>query len=449
MRLAVSIGVPALQDTPIAISALDTSSMGTSGIRNARDIPTFTPNLAVTNKEVSMADENAARGPLSGIRVVDLTSMVFGPYCTQIMCDMGADVIKIEPPGGDDTRYISVGPAPGLGGVFVNVNRGKRSVVLNLRENFAREALRELISTADVFIHSMRGKAIARLGFAYEDVKKIKPDIVYTNCYGYSRRGPDADLPAYDDTIQAECGLPYVQQLMTGSPDFVATIMADKVAGLTALYATMMALFHRERTGEGQEVEVGMFETMASFMLVEHANGKLFDPPLGPAHYHRVVARNRKPYKTRDGYIAALVYNDKHWNAFVEALKPEWNSEDFSSLEKRARQIDRVYGLLGETFATRTTQEWLDLLRELHIPAAPLRTTDELFENEHLNAIGFFETVDSRYGPIRFPGVPTWFSGTPARVAGPTPELGEHTQEVLKELGLTELSGLPEAGGAK
>jgi len=384
-----------------------------------------------------MAENANATGPLAGIRVVDLTSMVFGPYGTQIMADMGADVIKVETPDGDNTRYINAGPAPGLGGVFVNVNRGKRSVVLDLKSDAGKEALRRLIATADVFIHSMRGKAITRLGFDYEAVKAIKPDIVYTNCYGYSRRGPDADKPAYDDTIQAECGLPYVQQLMTGKPDFVATIMADKVAGLTGLYATMMALFHRERTGEGQEVEVGMFETMASFMLVEHASGMLFDPPLGPAHYHRVVARNRKPYKTRDGYNAALVYNDKHWRAFVDAVKPEWATPDLDKLENRAKQIERVYGLLGETFATRTTQEWLDLLEELHVPAAPLRTTDELFENEHLNAIGFFETVESSYGPIRYPGVPTWFSKTPGKVAGPTPALGEHTQEVLDELGFT------------
>ncbi|MCB2059095.1 MAG: CoA transferase, partial [Novosphingobium sp.] len=203
----------------------------------------------------------------------------------------------------------------------------------------------------------------------------------------------------------------------------------------------MMALFHRERTGEGQEVEVGMFETMASFMLTEHASGMLFDPPLGPAHYHRAVARNRKPYKTKDGYVAALVYNDKHWNAFVDAVKPAWATEEFSTLANRAKQIDRVYGLLAETFAERTTQEWLDLLEELHVPAARLRTTDELFENEHLNAIGFFETVESRHGPIRFPGVPTWFSQTPGRVSGPTAELGEHTEEVLEELGLTIPSG--------
>ncbi len=377
-------------------------------------------------------------GPLSGIRVVDLTSMVFGPYATQIMADMGADVIKVETPAGDNTRFINAGPAPGLGGVFVNVNRGKRSVVLDLKSDAGKEALRRLIAGADLFIHSMRGKAIAKLGFDYAAVKAIKPDIVYTNCYGYSRRGPDADKPAYDDTIQAECGIPHLQQLMTGHPDFMATIIADKVAGLTGLYATMMALFHRERTGEGQEVEVGMFETMASFMLVEHASGQLFQPPLGPAHYHRVVSRNRKPYATKDGYVAALVYNDKHWKAFVEAVQPTWASPELDRLEDRAKQIDYVYGLLGETFATRTTQEWLDLLESLNIPAAPLRTTDELFDNEHLNAIGFFEQVETPQGPVRFPGVPTWFSNTPGKVAGPCPTLGEHTGEVLAELGLNE-----------
>jgi crotonobetainyl-CoA:carnitine CoA-transferase CaiB-like acyl-CoA transferase len=387
-----------------------------------------------------MTDGAKAKGPLAGVRVVDLTAMVFGPYCTQIMGDMGADVIKIEPPAGDNTRYINAGPTPDLAGVFVNVNRGKRSVVLDLTQAGDKAALRSLIETADVFIHSMRGKAITKLGFDYAAVAAIKPDIVYTNCYGYSRRGPDGDKPAYDDTIQAECGLPHLQQLMTGKPDFVATIIADKVAGLTALYATMMALFHHAKTGEGQEVEVGMFETMASFMLVEHASGKLFEPPLGPANYHRVVARNRKPYQTKDGYVAALVYNDKHWNAFVDAVKPAWAGPDLATLAQRARRIDEVYGLLGTTFLEKTTQEWLDLLRELHIPASPLRTTDELFDNEHLNAIGFFETVEAPEGSIRFPGIPTWFSRTPGAVAGPTPRLGAHTQEVLAEIGLAPIA---------
>jgi crotonobetainyl-CoA:carnitine CoA-transferase CaiB-like acyl-CoA transferase len=387
-----------------------------------------------------MAEKLKHNGPLAGIRVVDLTSMVFGPYATQIMADMGADVIKVEPPSGDDTRNISRGPVPGMSGVFVNVNRGKRSVVLDIKSAQGKEALTRLIAGADVFIHSMRAKAIARLGFDYDAVSAIKPDIIYTNCYGYSRRGPDADKPAYDDTIQAECGIPHVQRLMTGEPGFVATIMADKVAGLTALYATTMALFHRERTGEGQEVEIGMFETMASFMLVEHANGALFSPPLGPAHYHRAADPSRKPYKTKDGHIAALIYNDKHWRLFVDAVQPGWVTPDMATLAQRAQQIGHVYGQLAGTFLTRTTQEWMTLLTELGIPAAPLRTTDELLDNPHLNAIGFFETVESAQGPVRFPGVPTWFSQTPGKVAGPTPLVGEHTQEVLTEIGMVGTS---------
>jgi crotonobetainyl-CoA:carnitine CoA-transferase CaiB-like acyl-CoA transferase len=381
-----------------------------------------------------MGSPSKGTGPLAGVKVVDLTAMVMGPYCTQIMADMGADVIKVEPPEGDNTRNISVGPAPGMAGVFVNVNRGKRSIVLDLRSDAGKATLRALIEQADVFIHSMRAKAIAKLGFGYQDVAAINPGIVYTNCYGYGRRGPDRDLTAYDDTIQAECGLPAVQKMLTGEASFVGTIVADKVAGMTALYATMMALFHRERTGEGQEVEVSMFETMAAFMLVEHANGAMFTPPLGPAVYPRTVAPNRKPYRTKDSYIAALVYNDKQWSAFMEAVKPAWASDAFVTLKQRAQQIDKVYSLLAETFAERTTQEWLDLLRSLDIPAAPLRTPEELFSNPHLNAVGLFETVQTQHGPVRFPGVPTWFSRTPGKVAGPAPTLGENTQEVLEEL---------------
>jgi crotonobetainyl-CoA:carnitine CoA-transferase CaiB-like acyl-CoA transferase len=383
--------------------------------------------------------EVKGKGPLAGVRVVDLTAMVMGPYCTQIMADMGADVIKVEPPEGDNTRYISVGPVKGMSGVFVNVNRGKRSVVLDLRADADKAALRELIARADVFIHSMRAKAIAKLGFSYEEVAALNPAIIYTNCYGYGRRGPDKDLTAYDDTIQAECGLPAIQQMLTGEANYVGTIMADKITGLTALYATVMALFHRERTGEGQEVEVSMFETMASFMLVEHANGAMFSPPLGPAIYPRAVAPNRKPYKTSDGHIAALIYNDKQWSAFVGAVQPPWASDPaFATLELRARKIDTVYALIAGTLAQRTTQEWLDLFRGLDIPAAPLRTPAELFNNPHLNAVGMFETVDTPLGPVRFPGVPTWFSRTPGRVAGGAPQLGANTREVLGELGLLD-----------
>jgi crotonobetainyl-CoA:carnitine CoA-transferase CaiB-like acyl-CoA transferase len=373
-------------------------------------------------------------GPLAGLRVVDLTGMVMGPYCTQIMADMGAEVIKVEPPAGDNTRYISVGPEPGMSGVFANVNRGKRSLVLDLRTEEDKSVLRELIVQSDVFIHSMRASAIRALSFSYDDVVALNTSIIYTNCYGYGRGGPDSGLTAYDDTIQAECGLPYVQEQLTGEAGYVGTIIADKVAGLTALYATTMALYHRERTGEGQEVEVAMFETMAAFMLVEHAGGAMFDPPLAPAGYPRAVSPNRKPYRTKDGHISALVYNDKQWAAFIDAVDPPWAGEQYSTLEQRARQIDTVYGLLAETFAERTTQEWLDLFRSRDIPAAPVRTLDELFDNPHLEAVGFFEEVDSPNGPVRFPGPPTWFSRTPGRVAGPAPRLGAHNDDVRDEL---------------
>ncbi|MCL2584452.1 MAG: CoA transferase [Streptosporangiales bacterium] len=373
-------------------------------------------------------------GPLSGVRVTDLTATFMGPYCTQILADMGADVIKIEPPAGDTTRYVSVGPEPAMAGVFVNVNRGKRSAVLDLRTAGDKQALRRIAERTDVFIHSMRAQAIGRLGFGYDDVAALNPSVVYVNCYGFGRRGTDAGRVAYDDIIQAESGMVAAQEQLTGEASYSATIMADKISGLTAVYATVMALFHRERTGEGQEVEVPMFETMASFMLAEHANGALFTPPLGPAAYPRPVAPNRKPYRTKDGYISALVYSDKQWAAFTGAVRPSWDSPEFATLELRSRQIDRVYGLLGETFATRTTGEWLDLLRPLDIPCAPVRSLDELFDSEHLNSAGFFETVEAPYGPVRFPGPPAWFSRTPGRVAGPAPRLGEHTSQVRDEI---------------
>jgi crotonobetainyl-CoA:carnitine CoA-transferase CaiB-like acyl-CoA transferase len=377
-------------------------------------------------------------GPLSGIRVLDLTSMVMGPYCTQIMSDMGAEVVKVEAPGGDNTRGISVGPAPGMAGVFANVNRGKRSAVLDLRTEPDREALRALVRRSDVFIHSMRARAIDRLGFGYRDVAALNPGIVYTNCYGYARGGPASDRTAYDDTIQAECGIPDVQRRLTGEAGYVGTILADKVAGLTAVYATTAALLHRERTGEGQEVEVPMFETMASFMLVEHANGAMFDPPLGDAGYPRALAPHRHPYRTSDGYVSALVYNDKQWSAFTGAVRPEWDGPEYATLPQRSARIDTVYRLLGETFLTRSTADWLELLRSLEIPCAPVNTLDELFDDPQLNAVGFFEQVESPHGKLRMPGSPVRFSRTPVRIAGPPPALGEHSAEVRAEAGAGE-----------
>ena len=269
------------------------------------------------NDNFARADDLSRKGPLAGIRVLDLTATLMGPYCTQILADMGADVIKVESPYGDTTRYLPDGRKPGMSGMFVNLNRGKRSIVLDLKSEGGREILAALTRKCDVFVHSMRFEAVKRLQLSYDDVKQISADVVYANLYGYSRQGPYAEWPAYDDTIQGISGLAMLQAEVMGEPRYVPTVMADKVAGLTAAYAVVMALFHRERTGEGQEIEIGMFETMVSFLLVEHIGGSLFDPPIADPTYRRAVTPHRRPYKTADGYVSVLIYNDKQWARFV------------------------------------------------------------------------------------------------------------------------------------
>ena len=383
------------------------------------------------------------KGPLKGVRVIDLTSVLMGPYATQIFADLGADVIKVESPEGDTTRYLPPGPQGNRGAMFMNVNRGKRSIVLNLKHPDGRAALLKLVEGADVFIHSMRAQAMARLGLDYPAVKAANPAIIYANLYGFSRRGPYADYPAYDDIVQAASGIVSLQaSLSNGEPTYLATVVADKVAGLTATYAVTAALYAREKTGLGQEIEVPMFETLASFAMVEHLCGALFEPAIGKAEYPRATSPHRRPYKTRDGYIAVMIYNDKHWRAFFDAINnPDWSRDPmFASMRSRTENITTVLGKLSDTLATRTTDEWMTVLKAAQCPAMPIASMDDLLTDPHLEAVGFWDRRETEDGAIRMPGIPVDFSETPGAIGEAGPHLGAHGADVLREAGFSDVA---------
>ncbi|MFS0736160.1 CoA transferase [Sphingomonas sp. 1P06PA] len=378
------------------------------------------------------------QGPLAGVHVLDLTSVLMGPYATQIFADLGADVIKIESPDGDTTRYLPPGNEADRGGMFLNVNRGKRSLVLDLKQPAAVQALLKLAESADVFIHSMRARAIAKLGLDYAALKAANPKIIYANLYGFARSGPYRDYPAYDDIVQAASGLVDLQaRLSKGEPTYLATVVADKVAGLTGAYAVMAALFARERTGIGQEIEVPMYETLVSFTMIEHLCGSLFAPPLGPPEYPRVTATSRRPYATADGHIGVMIYNDKHWRAFFAALgDPEWSKDPmFATMRSRTQNIATVLSRVAEVMVGRTTAEWLDIFREAHIPAMAIASPQDLLTDHHLVETGFWQERETREGTLRFPGIPTTFSETPGAIGEPGPALGADSRSVLAEAG--------------
>lgn len=379
-------------------------------------------------------------GPLAGVRVLDLTSVLMGPYATQIFADLGADVIKIESPDGDTTRYLPPGHSADRGGMFINVNRGKRSLVLDLKRPEAKAILLKLARDADVFIHSMRAQAIARLGLDYAALSAANPRIIYANLYGFSRNGPYRDYPAYDDIVQAASGIVDLQaRLSGGEPTYLATVVADKVAGLTGAYSVMAALYAREKTGKGQEIEVPMFETLVSFAAVEHLCGSLFVPPMGPPEYPRATSESRRPYKTKDGHIGVMIYNDKHWRAFFAAIgDPEWSKDPmFASMRSRTENIGTVLAKLAEVLAERTSAEWMELFRKAEIPATPIASLNDLLTDPHLCETGFWEERDSDQGRLRFPGIPTRFSATPGAIGDPGPALGGDSRAVLAELGLS------------
>ena len=390
-------------------------------------------------------------GPLKGVRVIDLTSVLMGPYATQIFADLGADVIKVESPEGDTTRYLPPGPQVDRGSMFMNVNRGKRSIVLDLKQPDGRAALLKLVEGADIFIHSMRAQAMGRLGLDYAAVRAVNPRIIYANLYGFSRKGPYADYPAYDDIVQAASGLVALQaNLSGGEPTYLATVVADKVAGLTATYAVTAALYAREKTGLGQEIEVPMFETLASFTMVEHLCGALFDPPIGKPEYPRVTSPHRKPYKTRDGYIGVMIYNDKHWRGFFDAIgNPPWSTQPmFASMRSRTENITAVLGHLADVLAERTTDEWMDVLKRAQCPAMPIASMADLLTDPHLEAVAFWDRRDTPDGTIRMPGIPVDFSETPGAIGDPGPALGAHSEAILREVGYSEddITALKQSG---
>jgi crotonobetainyl-CoA:carnitine CoA-transferase CaiB-like acyl-CoA transferase len=380
-------------------------------------------------------------GPLAGIRVLDLTSVMMGPYCTQAFCDMGAEVIKVEAPEGDSSRTIPPYKESGTGGIFTSLNRGKRCIVLDLQKAAGRDACVDLARTCDVFIHSMRPQAIERLGLNYENIAEANPSIVYCNLLGFGRDGRYSGLAAYDDAIQAACGLASLQEELIGRAAYIPTVLADKVTGMTAMYAVLAALLNKERTGAGQEIDVPMFETMASFVLVEHLCGAAFDPPLSRPVYPRVMARSRTPFATLDGQLSVLVYNNKQWVNFARLAGREDLVEDerFRTLPDRSRNLDAWNAAVAEVIATRTTAEWLAVLAPAGVPAMKVNTTEELFSDPHLQDVGFFRTLDHPVdGTLRLPGFPVTFSRTPAGFDYSARQQGEDTTDVLREAGFSQ-----------
>lgn len=379
------------------------------------------------------------RGALAGIRVLDLTSVVLGPFATQTLGDMGADVIKVESPDGDIMRYAEPMRSAGMGAVFLNINRNKRSVCLNLKKPQARAALDKLIATADVFIHSMRPQAIERLGLGYDAVRAITPSIIYCATVGFSARGPYATRPAYDDIIQGMSGLADLSaQRSGGEPEFAPSIICDKICGLTAYGAVTTALFHRERTGDGQAIEVPMFETMTAFTLAEHLTGHAFVPPKANLGYPRCLATERRPYQTADGYMAVLPYSDRHWQAFFKtAGRPEMAHDPrMSNATERSRHISELYGLVAEIMREKTTAEWADLLSAADIPSVPIKALADLETDPHLTALNFFvDYMHPSEGQLRTTAVPVSYTESPGSpVRRPPPRLGEHTHEILDEV---------------
>lgn len=391
--------------------------------------------------------------PLAGVRIIDLSSIVLGPLATLTLAGMGAEIIKVEAPEGDNVRLAGSAMHDDMGHVFLHGNRGKQSVVLNLKKPAAREVLLRLLTDADVFLCNVRPAAMRRLGLGPEKLQEVNPRLIQVTACGYGSRGPLADKPAYDDLIQGAVGIPWLmQQYAGGEPSYAPLSLVDRVTGLHVVYAVTAALYARERSGEGQYVEVPMFESVAHFVLADHLAGASFEPALGAAGYDRLLSTNRRPYRTADGHLCVLIYNDKHWRAFFTAIgKPEMFEQDtrFSTQRNRSLNIHEVYGFVASVMPSRTTAEWRDLLDSIDIPNQVPTTLDELIEDPQLKASGLVgEEQHPSEGKLRTLGSPTYWNDTPSPALTPAPRLGEHTGDVLTRLGYTpdELHAMVEEG---
>lgn len=379
-------------------------------------------------------------GPLAGVRVLDLTAVVLGPLATQILGDFGADVIKLEPPEGDLMRANGVSRRRGMSSIFLAINRNKRSLVIDLKQAAGVAAVKRLLPTVDVLVHNMRTAAIERLGLGPAVCTAINPRLVYCVATGFGEDGPDAGKPAFDDVIQAACGLAGLMGHDTGAPDYVPSLIADKTTGMALANAVLAALFERTRSGLGQVVEVPMFETMVAFMLAEHLGGRSFDPPLGSAGYARLLAGGRKPAPTRDGHVAMLPYTAEHWRQFFCAAARPDLGEKYAMDDRHARnaRVQEMYADMVAITRTLGTEELLALCREHDIPATRIYRIDDLTGHPHLQAVGLFQKQQHpSVGPIIAVRPPTRFGRTPAELALPAPALGQHSAAVLREAGFS------------
>jgi crotonobetainyl-CoA:carnitine CoA-transferase CaiB-like acyl-CoA transferase len=377
-------------------------------------------------------------GPLAGITVLDLTSVLYGPYASQTLGDWGAEVIKIEPLTGDTWRYSGQFRNRGMTGQFMAVNRNKRSLALDLKQPDGKSVLQRLIVTADVLLTNIRPAALARLGFGYEACQQMNSRLVYAAATGFGQDGPWAARPAFDEVIQASSGFASAMG-SDDEPAFVPSLVADKICGLTLAAAVSAALVHRERTGKGQMVEVPMLETITAFNSIEMLGGHAFDPPIGPAGYKRM--KERRPVRTRDGWLTMLPYSGDNWCIFFEAVGHPECIERFAVRDAvaRAKNIDQIYNKMAEIAITRTTAEWEELLLRIDVPHAAFAKITEIAEQPHLKAVGMIATLDHpSEGKIRQARPSARFSETPAEIHRMPPRLGEHSHAILREAGFTE-----------